>query len=112
MFKLTKPLGFEWGEKMSEDRIIRGSRTMKDRTDWKRIRAMKDEDIDFSDCPETDADFWASAQLIMPENKIKLGVRFDKAVVHWFKKQGPGYQGRMNAVLKTYIETQDLRKAG
>lgn len=91
---------------MKEGRIIRGSRSMKSRTDWARVKAMTDDEIDCSDIPEADESFWANAELIMPENKVKLGVRFDKAVVNWFKKQGPGYQGRMNAVLKTYIEAQ------
>jgi uncharacterized protein (DUF4415 family) len=88
---------------MSEENIIRGSRTMKSRTDWARIDAMKDEDIDYSDCPPLDEKFWENAKLIMPESKIPIGARFDKEVVDWFKKQGPGYQSKMNAVLKTYI---------
>ncbi len=92
---------------MKEGRIIRGSKSRKSQTDWARVEAMTDEEIDCSDNPETDEAFWASAELIMPEHKVKLGVRFDKKVVNWFKKQGPGYQSRMNAVLKTYIEAQE-----
>lgn len=60
--------------------------------------------IDFSDNPETDEAFWADAEWIIPENKVALGVRFDREVVDWFKSQGPGYQTRMNAVLKLYME--------
>lgn len=91
---------------MRGERIIRGSRTMKSRTDWKRIKDMSDEDIDYSDCPPLGEDFWKHAKLIMPVPKVSLGVRFDSDVVKWFKRQGPGYQSRMNAVLKTYIEAQ------
>ncbi len=91
---------------MKEGRIIRGSRSMKSKTDWARVNAMTDDEIDCSDIPEADELFWAKAELIMPANKVKIGVRFDKTVVSWFKKQGPGYQSRMNAVLKTYIEAQ------
>jgi uncharacterized protein (DUF4415 family) len=91
---------------MKEGRIICGHRGMKSKTDWARVAAMTDEEIDCSEIPEADEDFWANAELIMPENKIKLGVRFDKQVVDWFKKQGSGYQGRMNSVLKTYVEAQ------
>ena len=91
---------------MSEENIIRGSRTMKSKTDWARVKAMKDEDIDYSDCPPLDEEFWQNAKLIMPESKVPIGARFDRDVVDWFKKQGHGYQSRMNAVLKTYIEAQ------
>ena len=34
-----------------------------DQTDWKRIDAMKDEDIDFSDIPEVTAEMFARAGL-------------------------------------------------
>jgi uncharacterized protein (DUF4415 family) len=33
-------------------------------------------------------------------------VRFDTDIVNWFKRQGRGYQSRMNAVLKAYVEAQ------
>jgi uncharacterized protein (DUF4415 family) len=65
---------------------------------------MKDEDIDYSDNPATDAKFWSEAKLVLPENKVALGVRFDKDMVDWFKSFGPGYQTKMNAVLRSYME--------
>jgi len=91
---------------MSEENIIRGSKNMKSRTDWARIDAMTDDEIDYSDCPPLGKEFWENAKLVMPEPKVPIGARFDKDIVSWFKKQGPGYQSRMNAVLKTYIEAQ------
>lgn len=94
---------------MKEGRIIRGRKGMKSKTDWARLDKMTDDEIDYSDSPETNEEFWANAELIIPENKIKLGIRLDKVVVDWFKKQGPGYQSRMNSVLKTYVEAQRIR---
>lgn len=91
---------------MSKEHIVRYRKGMKDRTDWARIDAMTDEDIDYSDCPPLGENFWKNAKLILPEPKVSVGVRFDRKVVDWFKKQGPGYQSRMNAVLKTYMEAQ------
>jgi uncharacterized protein (DUF4415 family) len=92
---------------MSKQHIVRYKKGMKDETDWARVNAMTDKEIDYSDNPATDEAFWAAAKLIMPESKVSLGVRFDRNVVDWFKKQGPGYQTRMNAVLKTYIKAQE-----
>ncbi len=42
--------------------------------------------------------------LIKPENKQRLTVRFDAEMVAWFKKQGKGYQTRINAVLRMFVE--------
>ena len=89
---------------MNRKRTTNGVPKAVPKTDWDRLRQMKDEDIDCSDIPPTDAKFWADAELVMPGQKVALGVRFDKDVVEWFKSQGPGYQTRMNAVLRTYME--------
>ena len=73
-----------------------------DRTDWKRLDALPDEEIDCSDIPELDETFWKNAVLVQPKNKERLTVRFDADMVEWFKEQGKGYQTRMNAVLYSY----------
>ena len=70
----------------------------------KEIEAIKDKDIDYSDIPELDETFWKNAVLGHPERKERLTVRFDAEMVAWFKKQGRGYQTRMNAVLKSFYE--------
>jgi len=72
---------------------------------------MSDEDIDCSDIPASEPGFWDSAHLIVPTAQVSLAVRFDSDVVDWFKKQGPGYQTRMNAALRTYIKSKKRRKA-
>ena len=36
------------------------------KTDWKRIKNMKDEDIDYSDIPELDKEFWDNAEVVIP----------------------------------------------
>jgi len=70
----------------------------------KEIKSIKDEDIDYSDIPELDENFWNNAVLVHPERKERLTVRFDAEMVAWFRKQGRGYQTRMNAVLKSFYE--------
>jgi uncharacterized protein (DUF4415 family) len=44
----------------------------------------------------------------MPEarRKTQITAKFDADVVNWFKSQGRGYQGRMNAVLRSFVEAQ------
>ena len=55
---------------------------------------------------EPDQDFWNRARVVMPppRGKKHLGLRLDQDVVEWFKAQGRGYQTRMNAVLRSYME--------
>lgn len=67
------------------------------------IAAIKDEDIDYSDIPELDASFWEKAELRMPEKK-RITVRIDADVLAWLKRQGPRYQTRINAILRSYYE--------
>ena len=82
------------------------AKTMKkpSRTDWDRVDAMKDEEIDPSDIPPLDEVFFAEATLRMPQAKPSITIRLDPDVLDWFKSQGQDYQTRINAVLRRYVE--------
>ena len=75
-------------------------------TDWNRLRQIKDEDVDVSDIPPLDDAFFKNATLRMPENKRAVSVRLDADVLDWFKHQGRGYQTRINAVLRLYMQAK------
>lgn len=75
-------------------------------TDFRRLRGMRDADIDFSDISKLGKSFWKGAQLTMPEPKDRLTIRVDHDVVEWLKKNGRGYQTRINAILRSYMEAQ------
>ncbi len=74
-------------------------------TDWARIDAMRDEDIDTSDIPELGADFFANA-ILWHGPKEQITLRIDPDVLKFFRKQGRGYQSTMNAVLRKYMDAQ------
>lgn len=38
--------------------------------------------------------------------KAAISLRLDPEVLAWFRTQGPGYQTRMNAVLRAYVEAK------
>jgi uncharacterized protein (DUF4415 family) len=42
----------------------------------------------------------------MPPGKRQVTLRIDADVLEWFRSRGKGYQSRMNAVLRAYVETQ------
>ena len=48
-------------------------------------------------------DFFAKAEIVHPRPKQPISLRVDEDVLAWFKKQGPRYQSRMNAVLRAYM---------
>ena len=77
-------------------------------TDWERIRAMADEEIDTGDIPPLDDDFFAHAELRLPKPKQSVTIRLDADVVEWYKAQGKGYQTRMNAILRRYMEVHKV----
>jgi uncharacterized protein (DUF4415 family) len=80
----------------------------KSRTNWARVDAMKDEDIDFSDSPEIPPEMFARAVVrkgLKPvQRKEQLTLRIDSDVLEWFRKQGQGYQTKINALLRAYME--------
>ena len=86
-----------------------------DKTDWKRINAMKDEDIDFSETPEVTPEMFARGIVrrgLKPVGrKDQLTLRVDSDVVAWYKKQGSGYQTRINALLRAYMEAHQRSNA-
>ena len=75
-------------------------------TDWAKLQALTDEEIDTSDIPPLDDDFFATGELRLPKQKPRISIRVDADVLDWFKSQGPGYQTRMNAVLRLYMDAQ------
>lgn len=77
-------------------------------TDWERLNAMSDENIDTSDIPELDDNFFQQAELHLPVKK-PVTIRLDADVLEWFKGQGQGYQTRINNLLRKYMETHQNR---
>lgn len=75
-------------------------------TDWKRVDAVRDAEVDVSEVPPLDKSFFEHAQLRLPGKKQSVTVRLDADVLEWFRAQGKGYQTRINAVLRLYMESQ------
>ncbi len=84
-------------------------------TDWQRIDAMRDEDIDLSDIPEITEEQMAGARLRIagrPVPRGKVSVLLDAEVVAYFRmKEGEKrYESVINEVLKTGIR-DDVKAA-
>jgi uncharacterized protein (DUF4415 family) len=69
------------------------------------IRNMPDEDIDYSDIPPLDADFWANAELRTPGPVLGRYIRLDADLLDWFHaREGSDYPTRINALLREHME--------
>jgi len=67
-----------------------------------RLAARPDSEIDFSDIPPLNESFWKNAvrNPFYRPVKQQLTVRLDADVVAWLRRQGKGYQTRLNRVLR------------
>lgn len=74
------------------------------------LAQLTDDDIDFSDIPELDDEFWKNAVLVPPRATTPVTLRVKDSVLEAFKADGKGYQTRMNAVLEAYVRA--MKKAG
>ena len=54
---------------------------------------------------------WSEAVLVVPPKKKAISIRVDEDVLDYFKGEGAGYQRRMNAVLRSYVEQRKKKRA-
>jgi uncharacterized protein (DUF4415 family) len=91
----------------------------KSASDLKRLATLKDSEIVIDDdapawTPEMFARAVVKRGLVAAPTKTLLSLRVDSDVVEWFRAQGRGYQSRMNALLRAYMDAhrQGRKRAG
>jgi uncharacterized protein (DUF4415 family) len=88
-----------------------GKASVKDRTtDWKYLRTLSDKQIRSAldadpEVHPTDVSFWKKAEVVLPQPKQTVTIRLDADLLRWLRSQ-KGYQTRINAVLRTYMDAQ------
>ncbi len=53
---------------------------------------------------------WTSFKVDWPQPKQAISLRIDQDVLAWFRDGGPGYQTRMNAVLRAFVDAQQGKR--
>jgi uncharacterized protein (DUF4415 family) len=86
------------------------------RSDLDKLRKLTDEEIDASIANDPDwEEFkdidWSKAVLVIPPKKKAISIRVDEDVLDYFKKNGAGYQRRINAVLRSYMQQKRKKRA-
>ena len=78
------------------------------RSNWAKAAALTNEEIEAQIAADPDeADMvidWDSATVDVPQPKAVLNMRIDRDVLEYFRKMGKGYQARINAVLRSYMD--------
>lgn len=85
----------------------------KGRADLARLRRMTEAEIEATSPPELrnlPEDFWQGARVVTPVTKEAISIRLDTDVVAFFRKAGPRYQSRINAVLRSYVDEMAQRE--
>jgi uncharacterized protein (DUF4415 family) len=75
------------------------------KTNWKRVDALRDSEIDLSEIPELTPGFFKHA-IRWPGKKKQITLRLDPDVLGFFRRHGKGYQTAINAVLRHYMHSQ------
>lgn len=85
----------------AKKRLARGE----DQTDWAYVKSLTNADVEASiDYEEEGYPIWDTARMVYdPTCKKQITLRLDPDVIDFFKAGGPGYQTRMNAVLRSYM---------
>jgi len=79
------------------------------KTDWKKFHDLTDAEIAAGMAKDpvwrefNDLD-WSEGVVVIPPKKKAISIRVDEDVLDYFKQQGAGYQRRMNAVLRSYMD--------
>ena len=74
-------------------------------TNWEHLKTISDEEIDTSDIPSLDENFFAGAKLRVPKGKVSVLLNVDEEIADWYKKQGSEFQNLVNTALRDYAES-------
>ncbi|MGH7052962.1 MAG: BrnA antitoxin family protein [Stellaceae bacterium] len=82
-----------------------------------RLRRMTDAELEDSirndpDWNQVPREWYLKAKAAMPVRKRLVSVRLDADVLDWFKSRGVGYQTRINAVLRSFMDEEKRRGEG
>ena len=89
-----------------------GDSRQRGRANLRRLRDVSEDEIretspeELANLPD---DFWDDAEVALPVGKKAISLRVDEDVLEYFRSLGPGYQTRMNAVLRSFMKRSASR---
>jgi uncharacterized protein (DUF4415 family) len=107
--KLTRAIITEDGRVMLEQADGSYLPAGKGKTNFSQLDAMQDSNIDYSEIPELDEEFFKAASVPLLPKKQQLTIRIDSDLLEWLKNQGQGYHTRINTILRAYMKVHKSR---
>jgi uncharacterized protein (DUF4415 family) len=95
--------------RFSADKVRRKIARGESKTDWKRANAMSRAEVERlanRDEGPLPADWESTITIGLPAPKQDIHIRLDTDILDWFKAHGRGYQTRINAVLRGFVQTR------
>jgi uncharacterized protein (DUF4415 family) len=95
--------------RFSAEKVRRKIARGESKTDWKRVNAMSQAEVErLADKDEGPLPAgWESTVMVgLPPAKQDIHIRLDGDILDWFKARGRGYQTRINAVLRAFVQTR------
>jgi uncharacterized protein (DUF4415 family) len=97
-------------ERYSADDLEAKRRRGESRTDWAKVDAMTENELEASIAADPDdvheEPDWSQAVNRLPPRKEHINIRIDADVLDWFRNKGRGYQTRINNVLRAFVESR------
>ncbi|MEH1882778.1 MAG: BrnA antitoxin family protein [Nostoc sp.] len=78
-------------------------------TNWEALESMSDDDIDYSDIPPLNDEFFDKAMLRLPAIQARNLIQIDPDVISWFQSQSVEYKTLINSVLRQHIENSNYK---
>ena len=76
-------------------------------TDWAKVDALTEDELEASiDFEEEDEADLSMVQCSIPGPQQRFTLSLDQGVIDWFTAQGIGYRAKINAVLRSYVDSQ------
>ena len=102
--------------KYADDELRAMQERGEDQSNWAQAAAMTDAEIDAAIAGDADEAGmvvdWSKASVELPQPKAVLNMRVDYEVLEFFRSQGKGYQTKINAVLRSYVDQRMLHGRG
>ena len=78
--------------------------------DWQNNDALDDDDMDTFDLPPVTPSFFVNDKASQPQPSVNVSLPMDIDIVKWFRSQGPGWEKRMVAALRLYMDAHKDQK--
>lgn len=82
------------------------------KSNFDAVRSLTDEELEASiDYDDEGYPDWSTLSTELPGPMVSFSMYYDASVLEWFQAQGPGYQTKINDILRSYVEEHAKKTA-